>query len=79
VREDFPRFVCRAQRKWEFEADRQMHTGGRRLSGFTFGRGAVLPRIYDKTLELAVRGETWPQVIWRGRCGGLSCSFGGRR
>jgi hypothetical protein len=66
VREDFPRFVCRAQRKWEFEADRQMHTRGRRLSGFTFGRGAVLARIYDKTLELAVRGETWPEVIWRG-------------
>jgi hypothetical protein len=64
-REDFPRFVCRAQRKWEFEADRQMYTRGRRLSGFTFGRGAVLARIYDKTLELAVRGETWPEVIWR--------------
>jgi hypothetical protein len=22
-------------------------------------------RIYDKTLELAVRGETWPQVVWK--------------
>jgi hypothetical protein len=66
VREDFPRFVCRAQRRWEFEADRQMHTRGRRLSGFTFGRGAVLARIYDKSLELAVTGETWPEVIWRG-------------
>jgi hypothetical protein len=65
-REDFPRFVCRAQRKTEFETDRQMHTRGRRLSGFVFGRGAVVARIYDKTLELAVRGETWPQVIWQG-------------
>jgi hypothetical protein len=58
--------VCRAQRKTEFETDRQMHTRGRRLSGFVFGRGAIVARIYDKTLELAVRGETWPQVIWEG-------------
>jgi hypothetical protein len=65
-REDFPRFVCRAQRKTEFETDRQMHSRGRRLSGFVFGRGAIVARIYDKTLELAVRGETWPQVIWEG-------------
>jgi hypothetical protein len=65
-REDFPRFVCRAQRKSEFETAGQMHTRGRRLSGFTFGRGAIVARIYDKTLELAVRGETWPQVIWQG-------------
>ncbi len=65
-RGDFPRFVCRAQRKTEFETDRQMHTRGRRLSGFVFGRGAIVARIYDKTLELAVRGETWPQVIWQG-------------
>ena len=65
-REDFPRFVCRAQRKTEFETDRQTHTRGRRLSGFVFGRGAIVARIYDKTLELAVRGETWPQVIWEG-------------
>ena len=64
-REDFLRFVCRAQRKTEFETDRQMHTRGRRLSGFVFGRGAVVARIYDKTMELAVRGETWPQVIWQ--------------
>jgi hypothetical protein len=65
-REDFPRFVTRAQRKAEYETDRQMHTRGRRLSGFTFGRGAIVGRIYDKTLELAVRGETWPRVIWHG-------------
>ncbi|HEY2705023.1 MAG TPA: hypothetical protein VGL20_15170, partial [Candidatus Dormibacteraeota bacterium] len=63
-REDFPRFVTRAQRKTEFETARQMHTRGRRLSGFVFGRGAIVARIYDKTLELKVRGEDWPQAIW---------------
>jgi hypothetical protein len=65
-REDFPRFVCRAQRKSEFQTAGQMHTRGRRPSGFTFGRGAIMARIYDRALELAVPGETWPQVIWKG-------------
>src|SRR5438477_4080614 len=56
TREDFPRFVTRAQRKAEYETDRQMHTRCRRLSACTFGRGAIVGRIYDKALELAVRG-----------------------
>ena len=66
TREDFPRFVCRAQRKTEFEGARQLHSRGRRLEGFMFGRGAIAARIYDKTLELASRGETWPHAIWKG-------------
>jgi len=66
TREDFPRFICRAQRKTEFEGARQLHTRGRRLEGFMFGRGAIAARIYDKTLELASRGETWPHAIWEG-------------
>ena len=66
TREDFPRFVCRAQRRTEFEGVRQLHSRGCRLEGFMFGRGAIAARIYDKTLELARRGETWPHAIWAG-------------
>jgi hypothetical protein len=31
---------------------------GPALSGFTFGKGAVVARIYDKTLEMSTRGTT---------------------
>jgi hypothetical protein len=41
------------------------HHRGRRFSGFTFGQGAVVARIYNKTLELKARGQTWPQAIWK--------------
>jgi hypothetical protein len=38
---------------------------GYQLSGFTFGRGNLLCRIYDKTRELRASGTTWPAAIWR--------------
>lgn len=64
---DFRRFVCRAVRRRLYEMPRQMHDSGRRLSGFTFGRGDLMARIYDKTLELSVRGQSWPELLWDGR------------
>ncbi|MGI8608429.1 MAG: hypothetical protein ACR2MY_04260 [Candidatus Dormibacteria bacterium] len=64
---DFRRFVCRALRRHLYEVPRQMHDSGRRLSGFTFGRGDLMARIYDKTLELSSRGQSWPELVWAGR------------
>jgi hypothetical protein len=71
---DLHRFVCRASWRRLFEepeadADvpRRLHSIGRRFSGFVFGKGDVVARIYDKTLELVHSGETWPEVIWTGR------------
>jgi hypothetical protein len=40
---------------------------GYQLSGFTFGRGNLLCRVYDKTRELRSRGATWPEAIWKDR------------
>lgn len=65
---DLDRFVCRGTRRrmYETQVSREMHSIGRRLSGFTFGKGDVVARIYDKTLETAAKGETWQRVIWTG-------------
>jgi hypothetical protein len=64
---DFRRFVCRAVRRRLYEVPRQMYDSGRRLSGFAFGRGDLMARIYDKTLELSTRGQSWPELLWDGR------------
>ena len=70
---DLGRFVTRAVWRRMFEepdhddvpaAPRRAHASGRRFSGFTFGKGAVVARIYDKTLEMAQTGDTWPDVLW---------------
>lgn len=43
---------------------------GRVFSGFTFGRGEVLARIYNKTLEIQKSGKVWFYDIWEenGHC-----------
>lgn len=71
---DLHRFLCRASWRRLFEepvADaevpRRLHCIGRRFSGFVFGKGDIVARIYDKTLELVHSGETWPHVVWTDR------------
>jgi hypothetical protein len=71
---DLHRFICRASWRRLFaepvaEADVscRLHCIGRRFSGFVFGKGDVVARLYDKTLELTHSGETWPEVVWVGR------------
>jgi hypothetical protein len=64
---DFAHFRCRALRRRMFEVTRQEHGYGSRLSGFTFGKDDLVARIYDKTLESAVTGKTWPELLWTGR------------
>jgi hypothetical protein len=64
---DYPRFVCRAIRQaaYDFPATPYMTHG--RFSGFAFGRGDVVARIYNKTVEMQARGDTWPELMWVGR------------
>jgi hypothetical protein len=62
---EFSRFVTRGTHRRILEEPRQLHQEGRQVSGFTFGRGAVMCRIYNKTLQLKKKGETWPLEIWR--------------
>jgi hypothetical protein len=66
-RDDFANFRCRALRRRMFELPREQHGYGRHLSGFTFGKGDVVARVYDKTRETAVSGQTWPELLWEGR------------
>lgn len=39
---------------------------GRSLTGFSFGRGAVGGRLYDKRREIGVSGKHWMRTVWRG-------------
>ena len=65
-REDFALFHCRALRRRMFDVPRQQHGYGRQLSGFTFGKGDLLARVYNKSLEIAISGHTWPEMLWQG-------------
>jgi hypothetical protein len=65
-REDFVLFHCRALRRGMFDVPRQQHGYGRQLSGFTFGKGDLLARVYNKSLEIAISGQTWPEMLWQG-------------
>ena len=64
--EDFSLFHCRALRRRMFDVPRQQHGYGRQLSGFTFGKGDLLARVYNKSLEMAISGHTWPEMLWQG-------------
>ena len=61
----FETFVCRAVRRRMYCESAQLHGFGRRISGFTFGKGDLVARLYDKTLELTTRGQTWPSIFWK--------------
>jgi hypothetical protein len=67
--DDLGRFVCLGRkRRGHLEAEHadqeQVHTVGRRLTGFVFGRGDLLCRIYDKTEEIKRRGSSWLPDLW---------------
>lgn len=67
VARDLSDFSCRATRRQLFEVPRRAHLSGRSFSGFTFGKGDVVCRIYDKSLEMATRGQGWTEEIWLDR------------
>jgi hypothetical protein len=61
---DFQRFVCRARYRELHQPDGELHGFGNQVSGFTFGRGAVVCRIYNKTLEQTVHKDTGASQLW---------------
>jgi hypothetical protein len=65
--EDIRRFVCRGRGRRVHVEREEAFAHGRRLTGFTFGRGALSARIYDKTLQAAQRGLTWVPELWTGQ------------
>jgi hypothetical protein len=62
--EDMRRFVCRGRGRRVHVEHEEAFAHGRRLTGFTFGRGALSARLYDKTLQAAQRGLTWVPELW---------------
>jgi hypothetical protein len=63
---DFQRFVCRARYRALHQPDGELHGFGNQVSGFRFGRGAVVCRTYNKTLEQTVHKDTGASQLWRG-------------
>jgi hypothetical protein len=59
--EDYHRFVTRSRRNTNHIA---VHHDGRRFTGFTFGRDAMVARLYDKGLEIGHSGKGWMREIW---------------
>jgi hypothetical protein len=42
----------------------QLHQRGRRFTGFTFGGGQLLARLYNKSVELLKSGKAWFVPLW---------------
>jgi hypothetical protein len=65
---DFGRIVTRARARTLYEGrsgDGELFEYGRRLSGFSFGRGDFVARIYDKRLQMSVIGTDWQGAVWK--------------
>lgn len=60
---DYDRFVVRSRRNVWHAA---VHHDGRRFTGFTFGRDAIVARLYDKSLEIKHSGKDWMREVWGG-------------
>jgi hypothetical protein len=54
---DIEKFTTRAKSKAVF-------CDGKRVSGFTIGKGEIQARIYDKTLEIRRSGKAWLYDLW---------------
>jgi hypothetical protein len=61
---DYERFVTRSRRNTSHVA---IHHDGRHFTGFTFGRDAMMARLYDKSAEIAHSGKDWMRTIWGDR------------
>jgi hypothetical protein len=62
---DLRRFVCLGRGRKAFTERDQAFAWGRRLTGFMFGRDAVVARLYDKTAEIRRQGVSWLPDLWR--------------
>jgi hypothetical protein len=58
---DYERFVTRSRRNTSHVA---IHHDGRQFTGFTFGRDAIVARLYDKGVEITHSGKDWMCTIW---------------
>jgi hypothetical protein len=58
---DYARFVVRSRKNtWHMA----VHNDGRSFTGFTFGRDAMVARLYDKSLEIKQSGKDWMREVW---------------
>jgi hypothetical protein len=61
---DYDRFITRSRRNTSHIAG---HYNGRQFTGFTFGRDAMVARLYDKGLEIVHSGKNWMHEVWADR------------
>ena len=65
---DMERFASRGRLREAFPVGEQAAVGvfvaGRRVTGFRFGRDAVVARVYDKTAEIRRRALSWLPDLW---------------
>jgi hypothetical protein len=59
--EDYDCFITRSRRN---TCHSVVHYDGRHFTGFTFGRDAMVARLYDKSLEIAHSGKAWMLEVW---------------
>jgi len=64
VIEDFNRLVTRSVTNQAYFEPLQVNQAGQRLSGFRFGKGSVVGRLYDKGLEIQRSGKDWVRDVW---------------
>jgi hypothetical protein len=62
--DDYDCFITRSRRNTCHIA---VHHDGRRFTGFTFGRDAMVARLYDKSLEISHSGKGWMRDVWADR------------
>jgi hypothetical protein len=55
--------VTRAKKKREF-GTYERYAEGKKPSGYRFGEGELMCRIYDKTLEIMRSGKKWFEYLW---------------
>jgi hypothetical protein len=61
---DLDRFVGYGRHRRAFEENRQVFQSGTKLSGFMFGKDALVARIYDKTARIRKQGISWLPDLW---------------
>jgi hypothetical protein len=59
--ENYDCFVTRSRRN---TCHSSVHYDGRHFTGFTFGRDAIVARLYDKGLEIRHSGKDWMLEVW---------------
>ena len=61
---DLDRFVSFSRHRRGFQEDQQVYMTGPCLTGLMFGKGDLVARIYDKTVEIQRRGVSWLPDLW---------------